>query len=208
MAIVYVLTNEAMPGLVKIGMTSDSVEDRITQLSSTTGVPLRFECYYAGEVADVVKVEKILHQLFAEDRVNPKREFFRLEPERVVLALSLANPVEVTPGMVTTDAEEDAALAKAKSRRPRLKLKALGILPGAILHFSRDEDITAMVLEGNTIEFEGEQMSLSGAAVKILLRMGYMSTSASGSDYWMFDGELLDERRRRMEAERFDEETE
>jgi hypothetical protein len=40
--IVYVLTNEAMPGLVKIGLTTDSVEARLTQLSSHTGVPLPF----------------------------------------------------------------------------------------------------------------------------------------------------------------------
>ncbi|NBO92714.1 MAG: GIY-YIG nuclease family protein, partial [Planctomycetia bacterium] len=46
--IVYVLTNEAMPGLIKIGLTSDSVESRLTSLSSHTGVPLPFECYFAA----------------------------------------------------------------------------------------------------------------------------------------------------------------
>jgi hypothetical protein len=35
--------------------------------------------------------------------------------------------------------------------------------------------------------------------------MGYQTPTASGSEYWMFDGELLDERRRRIETERFDE---
>jgi hypothetical protein len=51
--IVYVLTNEAMPGLVKIGRTTDGVEARISQLSVATGVPLPFECYYAAEVPDM-----------------------------------------------------------------------------------------------------------------------------------------------------------
>src|SRR4051812_26836417 len=74
--IVYVLTNEAMPGLVKIGLTTDSVEARLTTLSSATGVPLPFECYFAAEVGDSVRVERILHQLFAESRINPRREFF------------------------------------------------------------------------------------------------------------------------------------
>ena len=32
--IIYVLTNEAMPGLVKIGLTTESVESRIAQLST------------------------------------------------------------------------------------------------------------------------------------------------------------------------------
>jgi hypothetical protein len=40
--IVYVLTNEAMPGLVKIGLSTDSIEIRLTQLRSHTGVPLPF----------------------------------------------------------------------------------------------------------------------------------------------------------------------
>jgi hypothetical protein len=79
--IVYVLTNEAMPGLVKIGLTNDTVEARLTTLSSHTGVPLPFECYFAAEVKDSARIEKILHQLFAEARINPKREFFRLDPE-------------------------------------------------------------------------------------------------------------------------------
>ena len=86
---VYILTNEAMPGLVKIGFTEGSVENRISNLSSATGVPLPYECYYAAEVDDMKRVESLLHQLFSEHRINPKREFFRLDPEKVVLALSI-----------------------------------------------------------------------------------------------------------------------
>lgn len=77
--IVYILTNEAMPDLIKIGLTTDSVETRMTQLSSHSGVPFPFECYFAAEVEDCVKLEKLLHQLFSEARVNPKREFFKFE---------------------------------------------------------------------------------------------------------------------------------
>lgn len=36
--IVYILTNEAMPGIVKIGMTeADSVESRMAQLNAHSG---------------------------------------------------------------------------------------------------------------------------------------------------------------------------
>ena len=56
MGVVYVLTNPAMPGLVKIGKTTQNdVTTRISQLY-TTGVPLPFDCEYAVKVADMSSV--------------------------------------------------------------------------------------------------------------------------------------------------------
>jgi len=201
--IIYVLTNEAMPGLVKIGLTNESVESRVTHLSGHTGVPLPFECYFAAEVDDAAKAENILLQLFSEYRVNPRREFFKLEPEKVVLALRLGSFKEITPGQPDLDEDQKEALARVKARRTNLRLEAVDIKPGDILHFSRDESITATVAEGNKVRFEDEIMSLSAAAVKVLHQMGYTTPAASGTWYWMFDGELLDERRRRIEEEQF-----
>jgi T5orf172 domain len=201
---VYVLTNEVMPGLVKIGLTQDSVESRLTQLSSHTGVPLAFECYFAAEVKDGSRIERILHQLFAEYRVNPKREFFRLDPEKVVLAISIGEFKEVTPGAAQVDSEEQEALDKVKARRPRLRMEAIGIKPGDVLLFSRDDSIRATVVADGKVEYDGETLSPSAAALKALHRLGYKTPAASGSEHWMFDGELLDERRRRMEAAQFD----
>ena len=203
--IIYVLVNEAMPGLVKIGLTTDNVESRISQLSMHSGIPLPFECYFAAEVKDCAKLEKTLHQLFSEYRINPKREFFKIDPEKVVLAISIGEFKEITPGAVEIDKEEQQALAKAKARRPRIKLEALGIKSGDILTCSRDENITAAVVDGGKVDFQGEILSLSAAALKALHSLGYSTPAASGSDYWMFEGELLDERRNRMEAEQFDE---
>lgn len=207
--IIYVLTNEAMPGLVKIGLTTDSVESRIANLSASTGVPLPFECHFAAEIPEGVnleKIEKTLHQLFAEHRINPRREFFKVEPEKVVLALSIGSFKEVTPGRADIDPVEVKAMEKVKEqRRARINLAALGIQVGDELVLSRDENIKAVVLAGNKISYQGETLSLSAAALKALQEMGYRSTSVSGSDYWMFEGELLDERRIRLEAQQFEE---
>lgn len=203
---IYVLTNEAMLGIIKIGRTNtDSVESRIASLSSHTGVPLPFECYFAAEVKDCVKLEKTLHQLFSDSRVNPKREFFKVDPEKVVLAISIGEFKEITPGVTEIDKEERQALEKAKARRPRLKLEALGIKPGDILKFSRDESLIATVLDNGKVTFQNETLSLSAAALKALHGLGYKTSAASGSEYWLFDEELLDERRKRMETEQFDE---
>ena len=60
--------------MVKIGITSTTVEERMKSLQ-TTGVPLPFTCYYAAEVEDAAKVERVLHAGYADSRVNPNREF-------------------------------------------------------------------------------------------------------------------------------------
>ena len=49
MRVVYILTNEAMPGLIKIGYTDKTIEKRMKELSRHSGVPLPFTCYYAVE---------------------------------------------------------------------------------------------------------------------------------------------------------------
>ena len=64
--IVYVLTNPAMPGIVKIGMTSASdVQKRMGELYST-GVPLPFDCVIAREIEGIEagEIENALHTAF------------------------------------------------------------------------------------------------------------------------------------------------
>ena len=83
--IVYVLTNPAMPGIVKIGMTDrDDVQRRMNELYST-GVPLPFECVIARQIEDreATRIEAALQTAFAPNRINPSREFFRLIPSRL-----------------------------------------------------------------------------------------------------------------------------
>lgn len=203
--IIYVFTNEAMPGLVKIGRTSNAVDERLTDLSSSTSVPLPFECYFAAEVRHAHTLEKKLHELFSEYRVNPKREFFKTDPEKVVLAISIGEFNEITPGTAKVDIQEQEALDRIKARRPRLRLSAIGIKPGDQLQFSRDESIVAVVVADGQVNLNGETLSPSAAALKVLMRMGYKTPTASGSEYWKFGGELLDERRRRIESEQFEE---
>lgn len=202
--IVYVLTNEAMPGLVKIGLTNDSVESRLTQLSAHTGVPLPYECYFAAEIDDAERIEKKLHQLFAEARINPRREFFRLDPEKVVLAISIGEFKEITPGKAQVEPEEEEALERVKARRPRIRLDSIGIKVGDVLTLSRDESIHAVVFPDGKVQYAGQILSPSAAALQALRKLGYQTPTASGSVCWMFDGETLDERRMRVEAEQFD----
>ena len=145
--IIYILTNEAMPGYVKIGKTTTSVEQRVLELSRSSAVPLPFECYYAAKVNDANKVEQAFHDAFGDHRVNPKREFFNIAPERIMAVLKLLALEDVTPlRNVGVESKEDAiALEKAKKRKSAFNFKMLDISAGAELKFIRDEKVTCIV---------------------------------------------------------------
>jgi hypothetical protein len=198
--IVYVLVNEAMQGYVKVGRTTD-LEQRIKDLNSPSSVPLPFTCFYACTVKNAGFVEHQLHDAFDDNRINPKREFFRIAPERVVSALKLAEIEDVTPKKDLVENKEDReALNEALEKRGRFNFKMVDIPLGAEIYFSRDESKKAKVINLNlakSIEFNGKITSLSLSAQEIL---GY-HYGVAGTDYWMYDGETLDERRRRMESE-------
>ena len=69
--IVYVLTNPAMPGFVKVGMTSmEELSVRLGQLY-TTGVPFPFDLVFACKVPDATPVERALHKALAPYRARP-----------------------------------------------------------------------------------------------------------------------------------------
>ena len=81
MGIVYLLTNPAMQGLVKIGRTSRlDPQNRIDELYSTE-LPFPFECEVAIKVDDEAAVEGALHLALGKMRVNRRREFFEIDPE-------------------------------------------------------------------------------------------------------------------------------
>lgn len=76
---VYILTNEAMPGMVKIGLTTRTPKERAAELSGATGVPLPFVVAWARAVSDCDYVEKAVHRMLDDKRVNGKRESFRVD---------------------------------------------------------------------------------------------------------------------------------
>lgn len=205
LGILYVLTNPVMPGLVKIGCTTGRVEDRIRDISAPTGVPVAFQCHFAAQVSDVIAKERTLHQLFSDKRINPKREFFEIAPEKVVLAIRMGSFTEVTPGRVDIPIEEEQALEKAEEadtkRRSNINLEAIGIQPGTELTLSRGENVHAVVIGRNRVMYDGQEMSLSAAALAALRKLGYKTPAASGSDYWMYEGNTLDEIRIAKEAQ-------
>lgn len=75
---VYVLSNKSMPGLLKIGYTMNTVEGRVKELSSATGVPSEFLIEYQVECRDAAGVEALVHESLNNLRHNNSREFFSI----------------------------------------------------------------------------------------------------------------------------------
>ena len=84
---VYILTNSAMPGMVKIGYTSNDPYTRAEQVSRGTGVPVGYEMEWAFKCYKGERIEKEVHKYFKKQRVNPTREFFRITLEEAKQAI-------------------------------------------------------------------------------------------------------------------------
>ena len=110
-----------------------------------------------------------MHNAFGDNRINPRREFFCIDPERVVAALKLASLEEVTIGKDIVDSKEDQhALDIVREKLSTFNFDMVNISPGAELVFSRDENIKAYVVNNRWIQFNGVETSLSEAARQVL----------------------------------------
>lgn len=207
MGVVYILTNPVMPGLIKIGKTSRSIEERLRELTSAPGVPIPFECFMAVEVQDADKLERALHDAFRDRRINPKREFFDLAPDRPAAILQLFQINDVTSRNVTPlvdvveTPQEQEALNKERQRRAAFRFSQVGIPAGAELRSVFDTSITCNVLDDRTVMFRGKPHSLSGAALIVAHETGRNWAAVQGAQYWEFEGRTLTELR--DEAEDF-----
>lgn len=79
---VYLLENEAMPNIVKIGYTKLGAEERAQELSKSSGVPLPFDVSESFIVENPDRVERIIHLHMENYRLNKKREFFKISKSR------------------------------------------------------------------------------------------------------------------------------
>ena len=85
--VVYVLCNEAMPGVVKVGRSSNLAR-RIEELSKSTSAPAPFRLVWASSCfPHSVAVERAAHHLLHPFRINPAREFFKASFEIAMSAV-------------------------------------------------------------------------------------------------------------------------
>jgi hypothetical protein len=192
--IVYVLENPAMPGLVKIGQTTNDIKDRMKELN-TTGVPLPFKCLFACEVNDRKLVEDALHKAFYPNRINPKREFFEIDPEQAIVILRLFSKKDITPTVnaeideLFTDAEKEAS-EQYQKRRPPLNFKEMGIPIGAKLVLTYD-DISAEVYVSSDRKVKTVDSDEEKSLTRITQEILKLENSIQPTRYWSYEGKSL-----------------
>lgn len=198
--VVYILSNPAMPGLVKIGKTIN-LDERMRSLFST-GVPLPFRCVYAKKVNNYNEVEKKLHKGLNAVRENGNREFFRIAEEEVINFLELVPGEEVTPmDDKFDDKTDEIAFERTSKLGQRFNFDSAAIPIGATLKFVRDESVTCRVISKTRVDFEGEERSLSSAALIAVRRLGYRWKSIAGPLNWTYEGVVIDTLRKRLEED-------
>lgn len=93
----YCFSNNCMPGILKIGMTERTPEDRLQEANSsdTWRPPIPYKIEFAKKVNYPKQKESKLHLLLSQytERIHPKREFFRVSPEEVKAFFDLIDGV-------------------------------------------------------------------------------------------------------------------
>ena len=86
---IYALINYSMPGLIKVGFTTRSAEERATELSAATSVPTPFVVAYDILVPDGAGGERRIHERLEEQgyRVTDDREFFNAPLRQIIGAM-------------------------------------------------------------------------------------------------------------------------
>lgn len=193
--IVYLLTNPCMPGLVKIGMTTQEDIDKRMKELYTTGVPVPFECQFACKVnnKDCAKIEKALHTAFEPQRINKNREFFRINVEQAKAILELFHHTDVTEDvseeMQNDLTEEDkAASSKAQAKRPPLNFYEMGLKKGDVLVWKDDPAKSVIVTSDRKVSYNGEEVSISALSAQL---KGYKVKHIQPTPHWLFNDRLL-----------------
>jgi hypothetical protein len=97
---VYVLVNKSMPGICKIGMTTTSVNQRIKEINSATGVITPWFSVFKYKCINSRVLEKAVHDHLEKlgYRVNPKREGFEMSSKDAIKVIKeMGERLTVTP---------------------------------------------------------------------------------------------------------------
>jgi len=86
---VYCLSNPTTPGILKIGYTKKTPDERAKQISSATGVALPYKVEWAYKCFNGETIEREVHHKLHSCRVNNNKEFFQISLEEAKEVINL-----------------------------------------------------------------------------------------------------------------------
>ena len=178
MGYVYILENDSMPGLIKIGKTARNSRERAKELSNSTSVPTPFKVVFELSSDKYELLEREVHRKLTQNRVDNKREFFKCT---VNIAIEAIKGIHSEHLKATDRSLSDNLHGKLKSGNQRIRDDAVSklfshleanpnsirrILPPLIYIVESDNWSYASSTKLNTIELlKGIQQNQSAARV-------------------------------------------
>jgi len=194
--IIYIMIT-AIDGVVKIGKTSTgNYRERMRNLTKNGyGNFNGLKEFFSIKLIDYEEKEKLLHEIFSKHRISDS-EFFALDKELVKQLLLSFDGEVVFPKEVDKEKEFKKTTQK-RIRKESYTFEKYGPKVGSELYFKNKPKEKALVLENNKILWNGEEISLSESAQKILNR----KHQPNGTEFWMYEGETLNKRRERIDKQ-------
>lgn len=93
---IYILSTRELKDLLKIGVTTRTVETRANEINGATGVAIPFGVRRCWRVLAPRRAEKLIHEALHSYRIRNDREFFRIE---FTLAAQLTHKVVKDSGL-------------------------------------------------------------------------------------------------------------
>lgn len=183
---IYIMTNPALTGMVKIGYATD-VEARRQQLS-TTALPYDYEIYATYETPGKLedkKLHKLIDNLNPDLRVSKNREFFVMAPEDAYELLESIAMISGSQDKLVRVAPVASAASDQKVKKPPMNFAKCGIPVGAELVFIEDPTIKVIVVDDRKVQYNDNLTSLSAVAGEI---KGY---NVAGPRFFTYNGKLI-----------------
>ena len=122
---IYCFSNPSMPGILKVGMTDRTPVIRLGEAnaSDTWRPPTPYKIEFAKKVSDASGKEKTLHTLLEQytERINSRREFFRVSTEEVCKFFDLMDGEMWSETRIEEEEEEEEEEETSSESAPRLK---------------------------------------------------------------------------------------
>jgi len=145
MGYVYAFSNASMPGIIKIGMTERSPEERLSEanMPDTFRPPTPYVIEMYKQIENYKETERKIHMIISDKRINPKREFF---------TITINDVKEIFDNL-----EETYTDSKIEYNTPTLETDAITKINNDIFDVLKKIRINYIYFDTNTIKINHEE---------------------------------------------------